>query len=188
MGILTVRSRPLALSRSSQDMDADSLASRILRFAILLVVSWIVMTFTHELGHIVGGWACGGRLQQADLLPWHLPYSIFEPDPQPLVTLWSGPILGAIFPAGLAILIRGRWTWFVAHFCVLANGAYIASAWFAGDRYLDTPRLLEHGAAPVSIGIYCLLTIGLGYAGFRRSCIAVLSSPSQGKVARKPSG
>lgn len=141
-----------------------------------MVASWIVMTFTHEIGHIIGGTCCGGSLQSADLLPWHLPYSIFDPDPFPLVTLWAGLIIGVLAPVAVAMIIQREWIWFIANFCVLANGAYIATAWFSGDRYLDTPKLLEHGASPIVIAVYCLLTIGLGYVGFRRSCIAALSA------------
>ncbi len=140
------------------------------------------MTFTHEMGHIVGGWCCGGTLKTADLLPWHLPYSIFDPDPKPLVTLWCGPIIGVAVPLALALSIRQSWMWFIANFCVLANGAYLATAWLSGDRYLDTPKLLEHGAHPITIGLYCLLTIGFGYMGFRRSCLRVLTTTQHKSV------
>ena len=133
------------------------------------------MTFTHELGHIVCGWTCGGTLRNADLRPWHLPYSIFDPDPQPLVTLWGGPALGIALPLGVALLVRRPWIRFITYFCVLANGAYLASAWVSGDRYLDTPQLLERGAHPAMVAIYCVLTIGFGYPGFRRHCIRMLS-------------
>ncbi len=133
------------------------------------------MAFTHEMGHIVGGWCGGATLQTANLLPWNLPYSIFDPDPRPLITLWCGPLLGVVAPLGLAVGIRRESTWFVANFCVLANGAYLATAWFSGDRFLDTAKLLEHGAHPITIGLYCVLTIGFGYTGFRRSCIRVLT-------------
>ncbi len=132
------------------------------------------MTFTHELGHVVAGWCCGGTLRTAELLPWHLPYSIFDPDPNPLVTLWCGPLLGVVVPLGFALVTRRGGVWFISYFCMLANGVYIATAWVSGDRYLDTTRLLDHGASPVTIAIYCVLTIGFGYAGFRRSCIRVL--------------
>jgi Peptidase M50B-like len=155
----------------------------------------MVMTFTHEMGHILAGWCCGGTLTTVDLLPWHLPYSIFNPDPKPLVTLWCGPILGVVVPLGLAFAIRREWMWFIANFCVLANGSYLATAWISGDRYLDTPKLLEHGAHPITIVLYCALTIGFGYIGFRRSCIRALSSPqkewvdaiSGGRPDRQPS-
>lgn len=148
---------------------------RILYFVALLIASWCVMTFTHEMGHIVGGWCCGGTLKNADLLPWHLPHSIFDPDPKPLVTLWCGPLLGVAIPVAIALLVRREWMWFIANFCVLANGAYIATAWISGDRYLDTPKLLVHGAHPMVIALYCVLMVGVGYVGFRRSCIRLFS-------------
>jgi hypothetical protein len=135
------------------------------------------MTFTHEAGHIVGGWASGGKLQDAHLMPWELPHSHFDPDPHPLVTLWCGPILGVVVPLALAVAIRRGWAWFVAHFCVISNGAYLAIAWLTGDRFLDTAKLLERGAHPITIAAYCLLTIGFGYVGFRRQCVRVLTPP-----------
>jgi hypothetical protein len=113
------------------------------------------------------------------LLPWHLPYSIFEPDPFPLVTLWAGLVIGVLAPMGVALVTQRDWMWFIANFCILANGAYIATAWLSGDRYLDTPKLLEHGASPISIAVYCLLTIAFGYVGFRRSCVSALSAPTK---------
>ncbi len=134
------------------------------------------MTFVHESGHLICGFACGGTLTSADLLPWHLPYSFFEPDPHPLVTLWGGPILGVLIPLAIAFALRTNWMWFIANFCLLANGSYLAAAWVSGDRYLDTPKLLEHGAHPFSIAIYCLLTTGFGHVGLRRQCLFVLTS------------
>lgn len=157
------------------------MANRVLLFGCLLVIAWCVMTFTHEMGHIVGGLCCGGRLQTADLLPWHLPYSIFEPDPMPLVTLWCGPLLGAIVPGAAALIVRRNWMWFIAYFCIVANGAYLATAWLSGDRYLDTARLLKQGAHPITIGAYCIITIAIGYAGFRQSCMRILKSPEEQK-------
>ncbi len=140
------------------------------------------MTFTHELGHIMGGVCCGGKLQAADLWPWHLPYSIFEPDPRPLVTLWCGPLIGVLLPMALAVILRREWAWFIAHFCIIANGSYLAAAWFSGDRYLDTPKLLEHGASPIAITLYCLLTIVGGYVGFRRACVSYLAPTTTSRI------
>lgn len=164
------------LRRNGRRKSTLAMPKRILRFIALLIASWCVMTVTHELGHILCGWACGGTLTDADLLPWHLPYSFFEPDPLPLVTLWGGPILGVMIPAILAVVLRAKWGWFVAYFCMLANGAYLAAAWVAGDRFLDTPKMLDHGAHPISIAAYCLITICFGYVGFRQHCAYALSS------------
>lgn len=149
---------------------------RVLHFALLLTVSWCVMTFTHESGHVLAGWAGGGTLRHADLAPWRLPHSSFDPDPRPLVTLWGGPVLGVLVPLTVGLLVRRDWVWFVAHFCLLANGSYHAAAWASGEQYLDTARLLQHGAHPATIAAYCVLTIGAGYVGFRRQCIRVLSA------------
>lgn len=148
---------------------------RLLTFGLLLVASWGVMTVTHEAGHLVGGWACGGTLREARLYPWELPYSIFEPDPRPLVTLWAGPVLGVLVPLAAAAVVRRPWAWFVADFCLLANGAYLAVAWVTGDRHLDTPKLLAHGAHPAAVATYCLLAVGFGYVRFRRRCVQLLS-------------
>ncbi|MEZ5943834.1 MAG: hypothetical protein R3C18_20755 [Planctomycetaceae bacterium] len=161
---------------------SSSRAIQILNFVVLLVTSWCVMTFTHETGHVLGGWIGGGSLQQADLLPWHLPYSLFEPDPHPLLTLWCGPLLGVAVPVGIALIVRRHGMWFVAHFCLLANGTYLATAWIAGDSYLDTTKLLEHGAWPVSISLYCTLTIGVGYLGFRWACVELFRNAAKPRV------
>ena len=82
---------------------------RVLILVALLVPSWFVMTFTHETGHIVGGWLGGAKLTDCDLVPWRMPYSFHSPDPCPLLTLWAGPLLGVIVPMSLATLIRRRW-------------------------------------------------------------------------------
>ena len=146
---------------------------------MLLIVAWCVMVVAHECGHLLGGWAGGGTLQHAELRPWRLPHSSFAPDPKPLVTLWAGPLFGVALPLMVALILRGSphakvAAWFIADFCLLANGAYLAAAWISGDRWLDTPRLLAAGASPLVIGAFCLAAIGVGYVRFRADCMAVL--------------
>lgn len=82
---------------------------------------------------------------------------------------------GVLAPMGIALVIQRDWMWFLANFCILANGVYIATARFSGARYLDTRKLLEHGASPIAIAVYFLTMIGFGYVGFRRSCVSALS-------------
>ena len=149
---------------------------RFTAFTLLLIVSWLAMTLTHELGHVVGGWAGGATLVDYDLVPWRMSYSLHSPDPVPLLTLWAGPILGVLIPALLALAARQRWAWFIADFCLVANGGYLALAWISGDRHLDTPRLLDAGADPATIALYCAATIGLGYVRFRSDCVHYLHS------------
>lgn len=147
---------------------------RVLTLAALLLAAWCVMTVTHELGHIVGGWIGGGTLRDFEWRPWRLPHSQFQPDPFPRLTLWAGPIVGVAAPLFAAAMIRQLWAAFLGDFCLLANGVYLALAWITGDALLDTARLLEHGASRLSIAAYCVGTITLGYTRFRKDCQLLL--------------
>ncbi|NNJ27414.1 hypothetical protein LzC2_35160 [Planctomycetes bacterium LzC2] len=148
------------------------------------------MTLTHELGHLLGGWAGGGTLRSAWLGPWPPPYSSFQPDPYPALTLWAGPLFGVAAPLLFAALLPARWTkrrrwaWFLADFCLLANSCYLAVSWFTGDRLLDAPRLLAAGVSPVWVGLFCVVACGLGYVRFRADCRAVWE---HGAVPDQPS-
>ena len=124
---------------------------------------------------MVGGWIGGATLTDFEIAPWRLPYSLHNPDPYPLLTLWAGPILGVLIPGLIAFLFRHQWLVFIADFCMLANGVYLALAWIVDDRFLDTPRLLQSGASPVTIAVYCALSIGVGYVRFRRDCAEVFT-------------
>ncbi|MEM8494766.1 MAG: hypothetical protein AAF916_05200 [Planctomycetota bacterium] len=152
-----------------------------LRLGLLVVLSWFVMTLTHELGHVLFGWLSGARLVELKL--FGLPHSFYEPNPWPMWTLWGGPVVGVAGPVLAALLLglalkRGGavsvGVWFVADFCVLANGMYLALAWKSGNETLDTARLLEAGVHPAWIVIFCVFTIGAGYVRFRRDVAEVL--------------
>ncbi|TWU51999.1 hypothetical protein [Rubripirellula reticaptiva] len=145
--------------------------TRMLTAIGLLVVAWSIMTTTHEIGHVVGGWCGGATLTKFSIAPWRLPFSLHSPDPNPRLTLWAGPLLGTLGPFCVAAAIRRRWAWFVADFCMLANGCYLALAWISGERFLDTPRMLAAGVAPATIATYCAMTISLGYVRFRADCV-----------------
>ncbi len=71
-----------------------TISSRIIQFLGLLVASWCVHDiYSRDWAHYL--WLCMcATLTEADLRPWRLPYSLFDPDPIPLVTLWGGPVLG----------------------------------------------------------------------------------------------
>jgi len=139
-------------------------------FLAMLVASWCVMVTTHELGHIVAGLLGGGQLVHAELRPWKLPHSHFMPDPYPLATLWGGPIFGVVIPMILAGIIRRRWGWFIADFCLIAGGSYLALAWISHEPLLDTARLIQKGAPRWQIVLFCLITIVPGYVRFRKRC------------------
>jgi hypothetical protein len=137
----------------------------------MLIASWCVMVTTHEAGHVVSGILSGGKPVYAELRPWKLPHSHFAPDPSPRVTLWGGPILGIAVPVLAAVIIRRNWCWFIADFCLIAGGTYIAMAWLSNEPLLDTARLLNAGVPRWQIAVFCLLTIVPGYIRFRSRCV-----------------
>lgn len=141
---------------------------------LLLLASWCVMVLTHEIGHLLGGWLGGGRLVECDLAPWRLPYSFHNPDPRPKLTLWAGPLVGVLAPLLVATAIRHRWSWFIADFCLLANGVYLALAGLSGERLLDTPRMIVAGVHPLWIVSFCFVTIGMGYLRFRKDVASIV--------------
>ena len=164
------------------------LAARTAKFALLIGAAWCVMCVTHEGGHVVGGRLGGGELASFWPGPWPPPHSRFAPDPRPVLTLWAGPVLGCLIPLALAALIRRRWAWFVADFCVLANGCYLACSWITGDRLLDAPRLLAAGVSPAWVGLFAAAAGGVGYVRFRADCRAVWAAGGPGGSAGSGSG
>ncbi|MFO0943880.1 MAG: hypothetical protein U0930_24350 [Pirellulales bacterium] len=143
----------------------------VLGIVFWTVIAWWAMCWTHELGHVLSGWCFGATLISLDLWPWHLPYSFYDPDPHPLVTTWGGPILGCLIPIVLSLLVRRAEVRYIASFCVLANGLYIASAALTDDRLLDTAKLLEHGANWWQIVLFCAFTVTPGYFWYRRELL-----------------
>lgn len=164
------------------------MGNRFVNFGLLLVASWVVMTMSHEVGHLVGGWAGGGTLTDFDLAPWRLPYSVHNPDPNPRLTLWAGPLLGVVVPIAAALALRRHWSNFVADFCLIANGTYLALGWATGDPLLDTPKMLAAGTSPALIAAYCTVMIAVGYARFRADCVSVLAprGPSSDREGHPP--
>ena len=176
--------------RSSSGEGADPLAVaspspfvRTLRVALAIAAAWCVFTTTHELGHVPGGWLGGGRLTALELRPWRLPHSFHDPDPWPLLTLWAGPLLGVLLPAAVAAGVQRPLMTFVASFCLLANGTYLAAGWLAGDSELDTTKLLAAGAGRLPLAAYSCVTIVTGYVVGRRSLLSLWTTGADRPVA-----
>lgn len=115
--------------------------SRLLLISGTLAVSWLGMQPVHELGHVLGAVATGGRVTRVELRPWSLSRTDVDPNPHPLFERWAGPVVGSLLPvcvwlAGAAA--RLPWSYllrFFAGFCLVANGAYLGAGalWPAGD-------------------------------------------------------
>lgn len=102
--------------------------------AITSVASWYGMMIVHELGHVVGALLSGGNVERVVLGPLNFSRTDVSPNPHPRIEIWAGPVLGSLLPLGLWLIashLRLRLAFllrFFAGFCLVANGAYFASA------------------------------------------------------------
>lgn len=126
------------------------------------------MQIIHELGHVIGAIASGGRIAGIHLHPLDFSRTDQAVNPRPLITTWMGPLFGATFPAALWLvcskmksralhLIR-----FFAGFCLVANGAYIGIGAFS--RMADAGYLLRFGAPFWHCQWFGLLAMAAGFA------------------------
>src|SRR5262245_38147574 len=115
------------------------------------LLAWLLMQAVHELGHAAAAWWTGAKVTAVVLHPLAISRTDVDPNPQPLVVAWGGPLIGSIIPVaiwGLAEALRLHLAWLArcfAGFCLLANGLYIGVGSFAGIG--DSGALRGSGAA-----------------------------------------
>jgi len=133
-------------------MDASP-SSRVPALVLSLTAvaaSWYGMMIVHEFGHVVSTWISGGRVARVILHPLFFSRTDLAENPHPLLVVWGGPALGSALPLvawlvarasrlRLAFLLR-----FFSGFCLVVNGAYLASA--AMMPVGDSEDLLRLGA------------------------------------------
>jgi hypothetical protein len=156
-------------------LNSETQTYRYTTLLLWLLWAWVVMTVTHELGHVIAGLIGGARLIDLELRPWHLPHSDLVHDEHPLLTLWAGPVLGCLLPLLGASVLRHPECWFVAWFCVVANGTYLLLGYYSGDGELDSTKLIRAGARPVELIAAVAITVPLGYLKIRASCVDVIT-------------
>ncbi len=96
--------------------------------------SWYGMMVIHESGHVLGAWLSGGRISRVILDPLAFSRTDLAHNPHPLFVVWAGPAWGSLLP--LALWLSARAAQLRLHFllrvfagfCLIANGAYLASA------------------------------------------------------------
>jgi len=154
---------------------------QIVYMVVTVVGCWFGMQAVHELGHCLGAWITGGRVQRVVLHPLTISRTDLDANPHPLVVAWAGPIAGGVLPL-LAWVARaptrsvGRRAanhgslrfssslcWFLrlfAGFCLIANGLYIGLGSFGAIG--DCGDMLRHGSQPWQLWLFGLFTAPLG--------------------------
>ncbi|MCK4871914.1 MAG: hypothetical protein KAS72_04225 [Phycisphaerales bacterium] len=132
-----------------------------------IVLSWLGMQVVHELGHVLGALATGGRISAVVLNPLEFSRTDLAVNPHPLVVAWCGAVLGSAIPALIAVACRflhaqGLYVvLFFTGFCLIVNGLYLGVGSFmhAGDA----GDLLCYGAAPWQLWLFGAITVPPGF-------------------------
>jgi hypothetical protein len=133
---------------------------QVLLIGTFLPFCWLAMMAAHELGHVVGAVATGGKVERVVLHPLAISRTDVSPNPNPLFVVWAGPIVGILLPLAVLIVFKvGKLPWaylvqFFAGFCLIANGAYIGGGSFG--KVGDAGDMLRHGSP-----IWCLWLFGM---------------------------
>ncbi|MEE2640842.1 MAG: hypothetical protein VX768_09465 [Planctomycetota bacterium] len=144
---------------------------------VALMVVWLLlglqwMLFTHELGHLVAAKICRARVTYLDLHPLGISSMLFESPSCRSLILWSGFLLGSLFPfvlvsawniglGGLGIFLQA-WAWF----CLLANGLYLLVG--ATESLSDSGLLVAAGWPGWTLTLAGAGLAALGYRGLSR--------------------
>lgn len=128
--------------------------------------AWLWMQWTHELGHVLGAWATGGDVNRVVLDPQSFSRTDVHPNPQPLVTVWAGPVVGSVVGSGIPMLgghllpNRRGICWLVASFCLFANGSYIGLGVI--EPIADTAVMVSFGTPKWMLAIFGIACYVLG--------------------------
>ena len=131
-----------------------------------LLLAWLLLMAVHELGHVLGAWLTGGTVVRVVLDPLTISRTDVEPNPQPLVVAWAGPVFGVLAPVSLwggAATIRWRLVWLARYFagsCLIANGLYLSVGSFGGIG--DAGDIIRHGSPIWTLWLFGLATAPAG--------------------------
>ncbi|MEI6147725.1 MAG: hypothetical protein WCS01_01385 [bacterium] len=169
-------------------MQANARLPQIILIVTFVGFSWLAMQAVHELGHVLGGIASGGKVVKVVLSPSTLSRTDVSPNPHPLFEVWSGAAVGTILPL-VAFLIAGRFRCpglylfrFFAGFCLIANGVYLGIG--SLERIADASELLAYGSQRWQLILFGIATVPLGLYLWNGLGRHFGLGEAQGKVSR----
>lgn len=132
------------------------------------------MQIFHELGHVLGGLMTGAEIEKVYLHPLTLSRTDFSSNPNPLLTVWMGPVIGVVLPFILyliASIVDAPKLYFFklfSGFCFIANGIYISFGFSFPS--LDSGMMLAYGTPLFCIIGFGIVTIPLGLFLWNNLC------------------
>lgn len=134
--------------------------------------SWFGMQAVHEMGHVLAGVLTGGTVANVALHPLELSRTDLDSNPQPLLVVWAGPVVGVALPVvlwGAFAILKSRYAFllrFFAGFCLVANGAYIGIGSFDGIG--DCGEMLRCGSPMWVLWAFGACGIAAGFLAWHR--------------------
>jgi hypothetical protein len=140
---------------------------QIILVLTFLAFSWLAMQAVHELGHVLGARLTGAQIIKVALHPCIISRTDIGRNPHPAVVVWAGPVFGSALPL-LVFLVTKAFRFpglylfrFLAGFCLIANGVYIALG--PTQTGADTGVILLHGSPRWTTLLFGVLTAPLGF-------------------------
>lgn len=141
--------------------------NQIILIGSFIPLCWLGMMVVHELGHVLAAWVTGGTVVKVVLHPLAISRTDVMPNPEPLIVVWAGAVLGVVSPVLLwGVLVIGRLGGaylprFYAGFCLIANGAYLGVGSFAGIG--DAGDMIHHGTPRWCLWAFGVITLPTGF-------------------------
>ena len=146
--------------------------NQVILIASFMPFCWLAFMAIHELGHVIAGLSTGGTITKVALHPLAISRTDVSPNPNPLVTVWAGPIIGVLLPLGAwaafwKFKIPGDYlARFFAGFCMIANGAYIGIGSF--ENIGDAGDMMIHGSPIWLLRLFGTITVPIGFLIWHR--------------------
>ena len=160
--------------------------NQVILIASFIPFCWLAFMAVHELGHVVAGLATGGSVTKVVVHPLSISRTDVSPNPNPLVAVWAGPIIGIFLPIVIwgvfwKLRIPGDYlAKFFAGFCLIGNGAYIGIGSF--DNIGDAGDMMNHGSPIWALWLFGILTVPIGFLFWHRLGPKFGLGESNGKV------
>ncbi len=161
---------------------------QILLIATFVPLCWLGMMAVHEAGHILAAYATGGAVTKVVLHLLAISRTDVQPNPQPLLVVWAGPVFGVVAPLAVWAITRvlrmpGSYLLrFFAGFCCICNGAYIGIGSIEGVG--DCGGMLQHGSPMWSPWLFGLVTLPAGLALWNGQGRRFGLGEAEGRVSR----
>lgn len=127
---------------------------------------WYGFMAVHESGHVLAAWVSGGEVERVVLHPLKFSRTDLGANPHPVFVALAGAVWGCALPLGVWLVARGlKWKYAYllrafAGFCLIANGAYLGSAFILPVG--DAADLIRLGVPVAAFAVPGIVVFGAG--------------------------